>query len=66
MEMRAAKDTGYGRSMLTIYQKMKLQKGVVVMNIDAGDYLASLDEICKKTTKPCFIWIKGSAPSFLE
>ena len=48
MEMRAAKDTGYGRSMLTIYQKMKLQKGVVVMNIDAGDYLASLDEILQK------------------
>ena len=48
MEIRAAKDTGYGRSMLTIYQKMKLQKGVVVMNIDAGDYLASLDEILQK------------------
>lgn len=48
METRAAKDTGYGRSMLTIYQKMKLQNGVVVMNINVGDYLASLDEILQK------------------
>ena len=48
METRAAADTGYGRSMITIYQKMKLQKGVVVMNIDVGAYLASLDAILQK------------------
>lgn len=51
MELRDAKDTGYGRSMITIYQRMKLQKGVVVMNINAGDYLSSLDEVLQKDTE---------------
>ena len=34
------------------------------MNIDAGDYLASLDEILQKTTKPCFYMDKRISSFF--
>ena len=48
MEARTMTINGKERQVLTIYQRMLLQDGVVVMNIDVDKYRAQLDSILTK------------------
>ena len=48
MEVRSLMTSGRERQVLTIYQRMLLQDGVVVMNIDVDKYRSQLDRILTK------------------